>query len=103
MHLAVESGHAECAVALIEGGADRDRGDSEGSALLSLCVNLASRFRFDIDFGLTLWNTEKVAGGRDRRRRRTRSEKSSRVQSVCLPLSSFYLAQVVTDGGFSFF
>ncbi|GAA5896239.1 ankyrin repeat domain-containing protein [Sporobolomyces salmoneus] len=30
LHLAVESGHAECAVALIEGGADRDRGDSEG-------------------------------------------------------------------------
>lgn len=30
LHLAVESGHAECAVALIEGGADRERGDSEG-------------------------------------------------------------------------
>ncbi|GAA5861664.1 hypothetical protein JCM3774_002662 [Rhodotorula dairenensis] len=30
LHLAVESGHAEAAVALIEGGADRDRGDSEG-------------------------------------------------------------------------
>ncbi|GAA5942285.1 uncharacterized protein JCM15063_002961 [Sporobolomyces koalae] len=31
LHLAVESGHAECAVALIEGGADRDRTDSEGT------------------------------------------------------------------------
>ncbi|GAA6021124.1 hypothetical protein JCM11491_005645, partial [Sporobolomyces phaffii] len=31
LHLAVESGHAECAVALIEGGADRDRGDGEGT------------------------------------------------------------------------
>ncbi|TKA54273.1 hypothetical protein B0A53_03364 [Rhodotorula sp. CCFEE 5036] len=30
LHLAIESGHAEAAVALIEGGADRDRGDSEG-------------------------------------------------------------------------
>ncbi|GAA5989668.1 hypothetical protein JCM10908_000581 [Rhodotorula pacifica] len=30
LHLAIESGHAEAAVALIEGGADRDRGDAEG-------------------------------------------------------------------------
>lgn len=30
LHLAIESGHAEAAVALIDGGADRDRGDSEG-------------------------------------------------------------------------
>ncbi|KAI5474195.1 26S proteasome non-ATPase regulatory subunit 10, partial [Pseudohyphozyma bogoriensis] len=30
LHLAVESGHAEVAVALIEGGADRDRTDQEG-------------------------------------------------------------------------
>ncbi|GAA5919098.1 hypothetical protein JCM1841_005623 [Sporobolomyces salmonicolor] len=30
LHLAIESGHAEVAVALIEGGADRERGDSEG-------------------------------------------------------------------------
>jgi 26S proteasome non-ATPase regulatory subunit 10 len=36
LHLAVESGHAECAVALIEGGADRDRGDQEGCVLLAL-------------------------------------------------------------------
>ncbi|GAA6022886.1 hypothetical protein JCM8202_003754 [Rhodotorula sphaerocarpa] len=30
LHLAIESGHAEAAVTLIEGGADRDRGDAEG-------------------------------------------------------------------------
>lgn len=30
MHLAIESGHAEVAVALIEGGCDRDRGDMDG-------------------------------------------------------------------------
>ncbi|BGP39986.1 putative ankyrin-repeat protein [Rhodotorula kratochvilovae] len=30
LHLAVESGHAEAAVALIEGGADRDKGDADG-------------------------------------------------------------------------
>lgn len=30
MHLAIESGHAEVAVILIEGGADRDRTDSDG-------------------------------------------------------------------------
>ncbi|BGP24585.1 putative ankyrin-repeat protein [Rhodotorula toruloides] len=31
LHLAVESGHAEAAVTLIEGGADRDRGDADGT------------------------------------------------------------------------
>ncbi|GAA6059601.1 hypothetical protein JCM10212_005100 [Sporobolomyces blumeae] len=31
LHLAIESGHAEVAVALIEAGADRHRGDSEGT------------------------------------------------------------------------
>ncbi|GAA5899461.1 hypothetical protein JCM6882_009123 [Rhodosporidiobolus microsporus] len=30
LHLAVESGHAELAVVLIEGGADRERGDADG-------------------------------------------------------------------------
>ncbi|GAA5978232.1 hypothetical protein JCM11641_001143 [Rhodosporidiobolus odoratus] len=30
LHLAIESGHAELAVVLIEGGADRDRGDQDG-------------------------------------------------------------------------
>ncbi|GAA5828034.1 hypothetical protein JCM3770_002113, partial [Rhodotorula araucariae] len=30
LHLAVESGHAEAAVALIEAGADRDKGDADG-------------------------------------------------------------------------
>ncbi|TNY20484.1 putative proteolysis and peptidolysis-related protein [Rhodotorula diobovata] len=30
LHLAVESGHAEVAVALIEAGADRDKGDADG-------------------------------------------------------------------------
>lgn len=36
LHLAIESGHAELAVVLIEGGADRERGDSEGCVLLRL-------------------------------------------------------------------
>ncbi|BGO94078.1 hypothetical protein NBRC10512_003711 [Rhodotorula toruloides] len=31
LHLAIESGHAEAAVTLIEGGADRDRGDADGT------------------------------------------------------------------------
>ncbi|GAA6027238.1 hypothetical protein JCM8097_002513 [Rhodosporidiobolus ruineniae] len=31
LHLAIESGHAECAVVLIEGGADRERGDQDGT------------------------------------------------------------------------
>ena len=30
MHLAIESGHAECACLLIEAGADRDRTNQEG-------------------------------------------------------------------------
>jgi 26S proteasome non-ATPase regulatory subunit 10 len=30
LHLAIESGHAECAVALIEAGADRERCDADG-------------------------------------------------------------------------
>ncbi|GAA5851295.1 hypothetical protein JCM8547_004198 [Rhodosporidiobolus lusitaniae] len=30
LHLAIESGHAELAVVLIEGGADRERGDADG-------------------------------------------------------------------------
>ncbi|GAA5999032.1 ankyrin repeat domain-containing protein [Rhodotorula paludigena] len=30
LHLAIESGHAEAAVALIEAGADRDKGDADG-------------------------------------------------------------------------
>ncbi|GAA5929920.1 hypothetical protein JCM3775_004464 [Rhodotorula graminis] len=30
LHLAVESGHAEVAVALVEAGADRDKGDADG-------------------------------------------------------------------------
>lgn len=38
LHLAIESGFAEVAVALIEAGADRERGDQDGYARPLCCI-----------------------------------------------------------------
>jgi 26S proteasome non-ATPase regulatory subunit 10 len=43
LHLAIESGHAELAVVLIEGGADRERGDSEGCVSPPVFFSLSLR------------------------------------------------------------